>query len=108
MDDTGLEKERHPNTGFHKTMYVLVLLGFLQYAFHTASLLVITFHQNNDQTMTSFQARLFCPNFTGSASARASLARAWAVSKVWAYIFSVVEVWEWPRAAETDRTSSPL
>lgn len=108
VDDTGLEKERHPNTGFHKTLYVLVSLDFMQCAFHAVLLLVITFHQNNDQTMTSFQARFFCPNFTGSASARASLARAWAVSKVWAYIFSVVEVCEWPRAAETDRTFSPL
>ena len=54
-----------------------------------------------------FQARLF-PNFTGSASAKASQARAWAVSKVWAYMFSVVVVWLWPRAADTLRTSSPV
>ena len=57
--------------------------------------------------VSKFQARLF-PNFTGSASAKASQARAWAVSKVWAYMFSVVVVWLWPRAADTLRTSSPV
>ena len=58
--------------------------------FHAVVALVIVLHLNNDQTMTKFHAR-FRPNFTGRASDRASQARAWAVSKVWAYMFSVVE-----------------
>lgn len=92
---------------YHKILKPLIRLCFLRSVFYAVPLLVIVFHLDNDQTMTRYYARRR-PNFTGRASARASQARAWAVSKVWAYIFSVVLVWLWPRAAETLRTSSPL
>ena len=82
--ETGLEKEKAFFASFHKAMYPLQSGRFRRCVFHAAFFLVVAFHQNNDQTTTKFHACFFRPNFTGRASAKASQALAWAVSKVWA------------------------
>ena len=83
VETTGLEKEELCFAQFNKTLQVLVLLRFLYVVFFGIPSLVVVSRQNNDQITTIFHA-CFLPNFTGSASARASAARACAVSKVWA------------------------
>ena len=68
---------------YRKTPQPLKTLHFLRSVFHAVLVSVIALHLDNDQTMTKFHTR-FRPNLIGRASARASQARAWAVSKVWA------------------------
>lgn len=87
--ETGLEKENICYDKIYKTLYVLLSLGFFGLMLCVLLCLVVGFCPNNDQMKTKKEGECipfyacFFPNLTGRASAKASQARACAVSKLW-------------------------